>query len=109
MRAKYDSLPETTQLALLNAVRRTHHIMNQQEVTYCLIVLQLFKITLFKVCSTVHGYGKMGAKWEELPRALKDCITNSMLNLGEMGELCLGCSIYALGERICHRYAWYLC
>ena len=42
----------------------------------------------------------MGAKWETLPRAVKNCIINSMLNLGEMGELCLGCSTYALGNSL---------
>ena len=32
MRAKYESLPESTQLALLSAMKRTHPMMNQQEV-----------------------------------------------------------------------------
>jgi hypothetical protein len=39
----------------------------------------------------------MGAKWETISPRLKDCILNSMLSQGEVGDLCLACSVYALG------------
>ena len=50
-----------------------------------------------EVCSTLHGYAKMSAKWDYLSDNMRKNMLISIASLASVGALCLACSIYSLG------------
>jgi hypothetical protein len=50
-----------------------------------------------EVCSTLHGYAKMGAQWDQLPEYMKRIMLVSIAALSNIGSLCLACTVYSLG------------
>lgn len=50
-----------------------------------------------EVCSTLHGFAKMQAKWEDIPQEIRFCLLEMTAQLAEMGSLCLACTVYSLG------------
>jgi hypothetical protein len=60
--------------------RRMKSIMNEQE-----------------VCSTMHGFAKMSARWDDLSDVMRRSMLVSIASLASVGALCLACTIYSLG------------
>lgn len=84
MRAIYTSLPSSTQSALITTFSRVHLKMGQQE-----------------LCSLMHGYAKMDAQWNvDLPPSLRQQILACIRSQGELGHICVACTIYALGTAL---------
>ena len=54
-----------------------------------------------EVCSTLHGFAKMDAKWDVMPQELKVGLLEMTAQLAEMGSLCLACTAYSLGIMGC--------
>ena len=50
-----------------------------------------------EVCSTLHGFAKMSARWDELSDAMRRSMLVSIASLASVGALCLACTIYSLG------------
>jgi hypothetical protein len=50
-----------------------------------------------EVCSTMHGFAKMSARWDDLSDVMRRSMLVSIASLASVGALCLACTIYSLG------------